>query len=227
MLLREAAKEGSDGVRRAEGEAERDVGQRALPERDRDDHRHPRARRGSARAGGRRDLARPRVRHRRGRRAGRRGGRRRDRDRPRARADRDREGARRASAASRSTTASAIARTSTFEDASFDVVSSTCGSCSRPTTRRAARELARVVKPGRPDRARELDSRREAASRRSSAIMRPFQPARRRKAPAYPFDWGDEAARERSPRRRVRARARAARVAAARSDRRGRTGSCS
>ena len=49
---------------------------------------------------------------------------------------------------SRSTTTSATARRSPYDDASFDVVSSTFGRCSRPTTRRPRGELARVVPPG-------------------------------------------------------------------------------
>ena len=45
---------------------------------------------------------------------------------------------------------------------------------------------------GRSDRARELDSRRGAASPAIFGIMRPFQPAPPPEAPVVPFDWGDE-----------------------------------
>jgi SAM-dependent methyltransferase len=75
-------------------------------------------------------------------------------------------------------------------DASFDVVSSTCGVMFAPDHEATARELARVVKPG----GRiglgnwTTDPNGLAALFR---IMKPFQPP----APegvGFPFDWGDE-----------------------------------
>ena len=130
---------GHRGVRRAEGEAERDVGCRALPERDRHAHRSPRDGPRPARARGWRDLARPRVRHRCDGREGGQAPRRRDRDRSRARADRDREGAGPGSRGSTSTTASATARTSMFRTRPSTCSHRRAASCSRRTTRRRPR----------------------------------------------------------------------------------------
>ena len=77
-----------------------------------------------------------------------------------------------------------------LEDASYDVVSSTCGVMFAPDHEATARELARVVKPG--GRIGLVNwTRAEDGLAALFRIMKPFQPP----APegvGYPFDWGDE-----------------------------------
>jgi SAM-dependent methyltransferase len=77
-----------------------------------------------------------------------------------------------------------------LEDASFDVVSSTCGVMFAPDHEATARELARVVKPG--GRIGLVNwTPAEDGLAALFRIMKPFQPP----APegvGYPFDWGDE-----------------------------------
>ena len=59
-----------------------------------------------------------------------------------------------------------------------------------PDHEASARELARVVKPGGTDRARELDAGREGPAA-IFRIMKPFQPTPP-EGVGFPFDWGDE-----------------------------------
>jgi SAM-dependent methyltransferase len=77
-----------------------------------------------------------------------------------------------------------------LEDASYDVVSSTCGVMFAPDHEATARELARVVKPG--GRIGLVNwTPAEDGLAALFRIMKPFQPP----APegvGYPFDWGDE-----------------------------------
>ena len=68
-----------------------------------------------------------------------------------------------------------------FPDASFDAVVSVFGSMFAPDHARAAAELARVVPPRRPDRARDLDARR--LHRRDAEGRRGARAARRRASP--------------------------------------------
>ena len=77
-----------------------------------------------------------------------------------------------------------------LEDASYDVVSSTCGVMFAPDHEATARELTRVVKPG--GRIGLVNwTPAEDGLAALFRIMKPFQPP----APegvGYPFDWGDE-----------------------------------
>src|SRR5918999_771096 len=77
-----------------------------------------------------------------------------------------------------------------LEEASYDVVSSTCGVMFAPDHEATARELARVVKLG--GRIGLVNwTRAEDGLAALFRIMKPFQPP----APegvGYPFDWGDE-----------------------------------
>ena len=77
-----------------------------------------------------------------------------------------------------------------LEDASFDVVSSTCGVMFAPDHEATARELARIVKPGGRIGLVNWTPAEEGLAA-LFRIMKPFQPP----APegvGYPFDWGDE-----------------------------------
>ena len=76
-----------------------------------------------------------------------------------------------------------------LEDASFDLVASTCGVMFAPDHRAVATELARVTKPG--GRIALVCWTPESGLAQVFAVMRPFQPA----PPAgvgNPFDWGRE-----------------------------------
>lgn len=70
-------------------------------------------------------------------------------------------------------------------DASFDVVSSTCGIMFAPDHEATARELARVVRPG--GRLALANWTPEGGVGRMFRMMAPFQPA---PPPSSPFDWG-------------------------------------
>ena len=72
-------------------------------------------------------------------------------------------------------------------DASFDVVSSTCGVMFAPDHPATARELARVTRPG--GRIALANWTLVGGVARMFAMMAPFQPA---PPPSNPFDWGDE-----------------------------------
>jgi SAM-dependent methyltransferase len=72
-----------------------------------------------------------------------------------------------------------------LEDASFDVVSSTCGIMFAPDHEATARELARVVRPG--GRLGLANWTPEGGLGRMFKMMGDFQPA---PPPSSPFDWG-------------------------------------
>ena len=72
-------------------------------------------------------------------------------------------------------------------DASFDIVSSTCGVMFAPDHEATARELARVTRPG--GRLALVNWTPEGGVGRMFSMMAPFQPA---PPPSSPFDWGDE-----------------------------------
>jgi ubiquinone/menaquinone biosynthesis C-methylase UbiE len=74
-----------------------------------------------------------------------------------------------------------------LDDASFDVVSSTCGVMFAPDHEATARELARVTRPGGVIALASWTPTGGLA--RMFGVMRPFLPA---PPPANPFDWGDE-----------------------------------
>jgi ubiquinone/menaquinone biosynthesis C-methylase UbiE len=76
-----------------------------------------------------------------------------------------------------------------FEDASFEVVSSTCGVMFAPDHEATARELARVVQPG--GRIGLANWTPEGGLARMFAMMRPFQPPPPPGVPS-PFEWGSE-----------------------------------
>jgi ubiquinone/menaquinone biosynthesis C-methylase UbiE len=73
-------------------------------------------------------------------------------------------------------------------DASFDIVSSTCGVMFAPDHEATARELARVTRPR--GRLALVNWTPEGGVGRMFSMMAPFQPA---PPPSSPFDWGDEA----------------------------------
>ena len=73
-------------------------------------------------------------------------------------------------------------------DASFDAVSSTCGIMFAPDHEAAARELARVTRPG--GRIALACWTPTGGMARLFRVMAPFQPA---PPPSSPFAWGDEA----------------------------------
>ena len=73
-------------------------------------------------------------------------------------------------------------------DASFDAVSSTCGIMFAPDHEAAARELARVTRPG--GRIALACWTPTGGMARVFRVMAPFQPA---PPPSSPFAWGDEA----------------------------------
>ncbi|HVE64477.1 MAG TPA: class I SAM-dependent methyltransferase [Mycobacteriales bacterium] len=72
-----------------------------------------------------------------------------------------------------------------LEDAGFDVVSSTCGVMFAPDHAAAARELARVTRPG--GRIGLANWTPEGGVGEMFRVMAPFQPA---PPPSSPFDWG-------------------------------------
>ncbi len=72
-------------------------------------------------------------------------------------------------------------------EASFDMVSSTCGVMFAPDHEAAARELARVTRPG--GRITLANWTPTGGVARMFRMMAPFQPA---PPPSSPFDWGDE-----------------------------------
>ena len=74
-----------------------------------------------------------------------------------------------------------------FEDASFDKVSSTCGIMFSPDHEAAARELARVTRPG--GRIALANWTPTGGLARMFKVMAPYFPA---PPPSSPFDWGDE-----------------------------------
>jgi SAM-dependent methyltransferase len=73
-------------------------------------------------------------------------------------------------------------------DASYDAVSSTCGIMFSPDHEAAARELARVTRPG--GRIALANWTPAGGLARMFRMMAPFAPA---PPPSSPFDWGDEA----------------------------------
>src|SRR5918996_5977627 len=72
-----------------------------------------------------------------------------------------------------------------FDDASVDIVSSTCGIMFAPDHEATASELARVVRPG--GRIGLVNWTPEGGLGRMFKMMAPFQPA---PPPSSPFDWG-------------------------------------
>ena len=74
-----------------------------------------------------------------------------------------------------------------IQDASFDVLSSTCGIMFAPDHEATARQLARVVRPG--GRLGLANWTPEGGLGRMFAMMAPFQPG---PPPSSPFDWGRE-----------------------------------
>jgi len=74
-----------------------------------------------------------------------------------------------------------------IDDASFDVVSSTCGIMFAPDHEATARELARVVRPG--GRLGLANWTPQGGVGRMFGMMAPFQPG---PPPSSPFDWGRE-----------------------------------
>ena len=77
-----------------------------------------------------------------------------------------------------------------LEDASFDLVSSTCGVMFAPDHQAVARELARVTKPG--GRIGLACWTPESGLAKVFEIMRPFQPAPPPAGVGNQFDWGRE-----------------------------------
>jgi SAM-dependent methyltransferase len=75
-----------------------------------------------------------------------------------------------------------------LEDASFDVVSSTCGVMFTPDHEASARELARVTKPG--GRIGLVNWTPDGGMARLFALMRPFQPSPPPPGAGNPFEWG-------------------------------------
>lgn len=73
------------------------------------------------------------------------------------------------------------------EDATFDIVSSTCGIMFAPDHEATARELARVVKPG--GRLGLVNWDPDGGIGRMFKVMAPFQPG---PPPSSPFDWGKQ-----------------------------------
>jgi SAM-dependent methyltransferase len=72
-------------------------------------------------------------------------------------------------------------------DASFDALSSTCGIMFAPDHEAAAREIARVTRPG--GRIALANWTPTGGLARMFKMMAPFQPA---PPPSSPFDWGDQ-----------------------------------
>jgi SAM-dependent methyltransferase len=77
-----------------------------------------------------------------------------------------------------------------FEDASFDLVTSTCGVMFAPDHKAIAGELARVTKPG--GRIGLVNWTPESGLAKLFGVMRPFQPAPPPAGVASPFDFGRE-----------------------------------
>lgn len=75
----------------------------------------------------------------------------------------------------------------TLADASFDKVSSTCGVMFAPDHEAAAREIARVTRPG--GRIALVNWTPTGGLAKMFAVMAPYMPA---PPPSSPFDWGDE-----------------------------------
>jgi ubiquinone/menaquinone biosynthesis C-methylase UbiE len=75
-----------------------------------------------------------------------------------------------------------------LHDASFDIVSSTCGIMFAPDHEATAREVGRVVRPG--GRLGLASWTPTGGTARMFKMMVPFQPA---PPPSSPFDWGDAA----------------------------------
>jgi ubiquinone/menaquinone biosynthesis C-methylase UbiE len=78
-------------------------------------------------------------------------------------------------------------RLESVDDASFDIVSSTCGIMFAPDHAATARELARVVRPG--GRIGLANWTPDGGLGRMFKMMAPFQPST---PPSSPFDWGRE-----------------------------------
>jgi SAM-dependent methyltransferase len=77
-----------------------------------------------------------------------------------------------------------------FEDASFDLLSSTCGQMFAPDHAATARELTRVVTPG--GRIALANWRPDAGVHDLFKLMAPFQPSPPPPGAGMPFDWGRE-----------------------------------
>ena len=77
-----------------------------------------------------------------------------------------------------------------LEDASFDLLSSTCGQMFAPDHAATARELTRVVKPG--GRIALANWRPDTGVHDLFKLMAPFQPAPPPAGAGMPFDWGRE-----------------------------------
>jgi SAM-dependent methyltransferase len=77
-----------------------------------------------------------------------------------------------------------------LEDASFDLLSSTCGQMFAPDHAATARELTRVVRPG--GRIALANWRPDAGVHDLFKLMAPFQPAPPPAGAGMPFDWGRE-----------------------------------
>ena len=75
-----------------------------------------------------------------------------------------------------------------LSDASYDVISSTCGVMFAPDHEATARELARVTRPG--GRIVLANWTPTGGLARMFKVMAPYMPA---PPPSSPFDWGDEA----------------------------------
>jgi ubiquinone/menaquinone biosynthesis C-methylase UbiE len=75
----------------------------------------------------------------------------------------------------------------TFDDASFEKVSSTCGIMFAPDHEATAREIARVTAPG--GRLALANWTPTGGLAKMFKVMAPYQPA---PPPSSPFDWGDE-----------------------------------
>ena len=97
----------------------------------------------------------------------------------------------------------------TYDDASFDVVLSTCGVMFAPDHEAVAAELARVTRPG--GRIVLACWTPEGGLGQMFGMMRPFLPASSRGG-RQPVRVGERGARSRPPRRRVRARVLRARL---------------
>lgn len=77
-----------------------------------------------------------------------------------------------------------------LDDASFDVLSSTCGQMFAPDHAATARELTRVVRPG--GRIALANWRPDTGVHDLFKLMAPFQPAPPPAGAGMPFDWGRE-----------------------------------
>jgi SAM-dependent methyltransferase len=77
-----------------------------------------------------------------------------------------------------------------FDDASFDLLSSTCGQMFAPDHAATARELTRVMRPG--GRIALANWRPDTGVHDLFKLMAPFQPAPPPAGAGMPFDWGRE-----------------------------------